>query len=601
MTERVACFLRRLFIFGVPIAQFLLFEGFIAFPLPDVYAPVFLSALLFILLIDLLAALAFGSLHRGYAFMTAVFAVFGFVTAKIQELRGVPFQISDLRSVRTAALVANGYDLSPSARSLIVLACFALLFALCLFACRIFHVPCVTKWHLRLVAAAACTMGALGCWSYFGYDFSNRLEMGSKYGPVYGSVSLIDQSSARDRVGTFAYLAGRLKVDKLSEPDGYAGWDAPDDVFEIGDVDLRALPDIVVVMNEAFSDPGLYSVSVTDQDYMPFLHSFSGAANARLGTMSVSVLGGNTANTEFEFLTGASMAYFPAGSVPYTYAVNRDVPSLVRYLSMLGYETWAVHPYYASGWNREAVYSYMGFDNLLFYDMPCGEISFADEDAYLTSDADILSDQACYDTIFDILNTDSGKPKFVFLVTMYNHGGYERQFPGLERMIQVSDNMRALVGSRGADIIETYLSLMCKSDMELEMFCDALLDRAAVSGLDSLVLFFGDHQPDNTVHGLFDALADYVDPDGDYDDYIVPYGMWATYDLDIDSLSGCACYAGIDVFDAIGSSYPGYYGFLADARDGTPVLTSVRKMSPELVDFDRELSYLTWDRICAEK
>ena len=43
----------------------------------------------------------------------------------------------------------------------------------------------------------------------------------------------------------------------------------------------------------------------TNEDYMPYLHSLqNGAENTVTGYLNVSVCGGNTANTEFEFLTG---------------------------------------------------------------------------------------------------------------------------------------------------------------------------------------------------------------------------------------------------------------------------------------------------------
>ena len=60
-----------------------------------------------------------------------------------------------------------------------------------------------------------------------------------------------------------------------------------------------------VILNEAFSDLAVRGNFTTNEDYMPFIHSLQqGAENTRTGYLNVSVLGGNTANTEFEFLTG---------------------------------------------------------------------------------------------------------------------------------------------------------------------------------------------------------------------------------------------------------------------------------------------------------
>jgi phosphoglycerol transferase MdoB-like AlkP superfamily enzyme len=78
------------------------------------------------------------------------------------------------------------------------------------------------------------------------------------------------------------------------------------------------LPNIIVVMNESFSDLKVLGDFTTNEDYMPYLHSLlNGAENTVTGYLNVSVCGGNTANTEFEFLTGNSMAFLPQGSIPY--------------------------------------------------------------------------------------------------------------------------------------------------------------------------------------------------------------------------------------------------------------------------------------------
>ena len=592
------------FVFGVPVVQFLLFESFVKFPLPDVYPPVFLLSIAFLLVLDVLTGVALGNLPIGYFGISVLLAVSGAAMARVQELRGVPFQLSDLRSMRIAMAVSGGYDLLPSARILIVLAGFVVVLISCFLLRKLFPVPLVRNLKLRIVVVALCGAGLLGCWFYFVHDFSSRVSLSRSAGPVYGSVVMANRDDARNRVGTIEYLAGIADLNRMTKPDGYDSWTAPVDDWDPGsltDKSFAGLPDIVVVMDEAFSDPDMYAMSVTDQDPMPFLRSFSGLPNARLGTMAVSIIGGNTANTELEFLAGTSMACFPPGSVPYIYAISRDIPSMARYLSDLGYETWALHPYYADGWNRKSVYSYMGFDNLMFYDLACGGYVFSDGDGVMTSDADILSDEVCYDTVLDILSAPSDRPRFIFLVTMYNHGGYDRDFSGLDRSVSVSDNVSGLISEQDVHTLETYLSLISKSDSELQDFCDALSRRAGETDLDTVMLFFGDHQPDATVRGIFDYVTELLGGDpGTYDRYVVPYGMWATYDLGFDNLSESACYAGIDVFEAIGAGLPEHYRFLKSMRDVVPVFTAVHDMSGAPAGADeyiQEFEYRTWQRL----
>lgn len=100
---------------------------------------------------------------------------------------------------------------------------------------------------------------------------------------------------------------------------------------------------------------------------MPFVHSLEkGNENTITGYLNTSVCGGNTADTEFEFLTGNTMAFLPVGSIPYQQYIKSTTPSLASYLKSIGYATYAQHPYYGSGWNRDTVYPLLGFDNLSF-------------------------------------------------------------------------------------------------------------------------------------------------------------------------------------------------------------------------------------------
>ena len=58
----------------------------------------------------------------------------------------------------------------------------------------------------------------------------------------------------------------------------------------------------------------------------------------RTGSVYVSVKGGNTPNSEFEFLTGTSMAYLPTGSIPFQQYINSSQLSIVSQLKDAGYD-----------------------------------------------------------------------------------------------------------------------------------------------------------------------------------------------------------------------------------------------------------------------
>ena len=126
----------------------------------------------------------------------------------------------------------------------------------------------------------------------------------------------------------------------------------------------KQTPNVIAVMNESFSDLSVLGDFKTNQDYMPFYHSLK--KNTIKGNMYMSSFGGQTANSEFEFLTGSSMAFLPGGSVAYQYQVKDELGSLTTTLKEQGYQGMkALHPYLASGYNREVVYPLLGFSDFL--------------------------------------------------------------------------------------------------------------------------------------------------------------------------------------------------------------------------------------------
>lgn len=119
----------------------------------------------------------------------------------------------------------------------------------------------------------------------------------------------------------------------------------------------------MVVMNESFSDLTTYLEGYeTSTDPMPYVRSLMNRGDVVSGTCAVSSdMGTGTANSEFEFLTGNSMAYFK-GNTPYVQFIDAETPSLASLLAGRGYSTMAMHAYERAGYNRVKVYDRLGFE-----------------------------------------------------------------------------------------------------------------------------------------------------------------------------------------------------------------------------------------------
>ena len=276
-------------------------------------------------------------------------------------------------------------------------------------------------------------------------------------------------------------------------------------------------PNIIVVMDEAFADlPSVYGFD-TDVDDLPFIHSLEGA-NVRKGWMMSSVFGGTTANTEYEFLTGNSTAFLNYYSVPYTQYINSDQESLAWLLKSRGYSATAFHPFYESGYKRYKVYPLMGFDD--FKSLESGL-------KYNSKIRTYISDESDFKDLIGIFGDgqESGKPQFIFNVTMQNHGGYNSVSPSVDVTVKPTDEDLQL------SQIEEYLSLAHATDAAFK----DLVDYFSTVDEPTIILMFGDHQP-----GVSDESLKAMGPDMFEENasvttkekqYTVPYVMWANFDL----------------------------------------------------------------------
>lgn len=292
--------------------------------------------------------------------------------------------------------------------------------------------------------------------------------------------------------------------------------DAPDraEVYDAAKAQFDEMrPSIVVVMNETFADLSVFEGLHCDYEGPAFFNGLDDALSR--GNLGVSVYGGGTCNSEFELLTGNSLAFLGSGKYPYQMYDFTQVDNLARQLDAYGYQTTAIHPNLKSNWNRNKVYSEMGFHTFLGID------DFPQDAPRLHNG---VTDAATYQQILDIL-AKSDEPQFVMDVTMQNHGGYEETNIPDDRMTNYdpdgfSDNQDHL--------LNVYLSCIQASDEDLEWFVGQLreLERPVV------LVFFGDHHPH--ISSLFNDRF-FVDEDEVTHRervYQTSYLVWANYDVE---------------------------------------------------------------------
>lgn len=552
----------------VPIISFYLMEAFEHNALAEVRQEAQWFNILIFELIAWTLYLLIGRMTTALRIELALALAFGLTNHYVMAFRSTPFVPWDLLSARTAASVAQNYDFTPTPRMIVV----TVLFVLLMVAVRILRKVPRIKLPIRLGSAVLC--GLALCL------FVNTLQQETFQNKHYLYPFLFTpayMTKVNGMAVTFAMDLAYVAVDK---PEGYSAEEAQKTLEQYGNTDNvfaddeentndsknrgedannKDLPNIIVIMDEAFSDLSVVGDLETNEDYMPFMHKMQqGADNTITGYAQVSVCGGNTANSEFEFLTGNTMSFLPSGSIPYQQYITKDTPSLASYLASLGYETYAQHPYYASGWNREKVYPLIGFEHL----------NFIDDYANKTYVRKYVSDDADMQHIIDTYeNKEDGKPAFIFNVTMQNHGGYTDAFSDLSEDVHATNY--------NSEVLDRYLSLIRLTDQSLEK----LVDYFSTVDEKTVIVFFGDHQPSDAVAAqIQDSMllpGESVPDEQLRKRYLVPYLVWANYDIDGATQQNTSLnYLSAEVLKAAGVPTDAYQNFLLDLQKSYPVMSA---------------------------
>lgn len=555
-----------------PVVFFYLLECYTHNPFMEVrpWAQVFN-----IILFELLAMILFlltGKIRIALCTEAALTMIFGIANAYVVRFRTNPIVPWDIFSWKTAASVADNYDFTPDSRMIVV----TLIFFVVMLALQLIKIDLkkVLLWKRLFLAGMAVLTLCVFSRVLQQEDFQNKYQLYNKlFTPVFMTdvdgiavtfvmnlaYMSIDKPQGYDAAEAEKFLE-QYKGNNAADNGSFSEKEEPDDV-NLPDHPKDGYPNIIVMMNESFSDLAVLGQFETNRDYMPYLHSLQeGMADTVTGMLNVSVCGGNTANTEFEFLTGNTMAFLPQGSVPYQQYITGEFPSLASHLQSLGYQTIATHPYNASGWERDTVYPWLGFS----------ESIFNEGYRYLERLRNYTSDAACVDKIIELYEKkEEDKPLFLFQVTMQNHGGYQDLYENFTPEITVEgvDNVS----------LQQYLSLVERSDQALSELI------AYFSGVEekTVVVFFGDHQPSDTV--AYSILSkngmqwDALDEEELKLRYQVPYVIWANFDIEeAQQMDTSVNFLSANVLRYAGVPTTAYQSFLLELQEEYSVITPIR-------------------------
>lgn len=359
-------------------------------------------------------------------------------------------------------------------------------------------------------------------------------------------------------VNFFAQIVTTLK----QEPEGYtyeitekiaeryAAHPADSTSTDSASIDSAAeLPSIIVIMDEAYADLSTLNPEFGDTLLYKTLHK-----NTVKGLALSSVNGGGTANSEYEFLTGNSMAFFTHGISVYQMYIKAPAYSMAAYLKGLGYETIATHPFHKQGWSRDAIWPLLGFETT----------TFLEDYPQKKKIRDYVSDQEMFEYIIDKFEHKK-KPLFLYGVTMQNHSGYIPD--GESQKLQVP-----LKRYPGFPDAELYTGLIHESDKALKY----LLHYFEQVNEKVVVVFYGDHFPGLNKHFYLSLYGKkFITLNDRQKLYKVPFFVWTNYesksvDVPLTSLNYLSNY----VYKVAGIKFPAYNKFLSDMQQQIPAMNS---------------------------
>ena len=461
-----------------------------------------------------------GSVKVSISIVTVFCYIIAIADHIVVQARSFEIQFSDFSALGTAAQVAGGYSFALSTVTKIGIV-LGIIFLAFLIRSRI---PGHSRSWKRTVMCLGTIAVSAACIAVIYTQFcASSIGYQDKYWMYRGS----------ERNGFWVNIIYSASATRVTKPEDYDSEELSEELSEYIDVikdekrgtlaEKEEKPNVIVIMNETFSDVQNVAAYLGNEmpvtvPVTPFVDSLdNNAPNILKGHALASVYGGNTANSELEFLSGLSIQFIPRNTVAYNlYMTEENSFSIVSTFKNAGYRTIGMHPENAINWQRDKVYDYFNFDEKYFID---DFTELTDDDWYRGH----VSDAAEYKKIIDLYeNKEEDDPMFVFAVTMQNHGGYSSAKFDYTVDIEGYENYTG---------IKEYLSSIKNAD---EAFGD-LVRYFEKADEKTIIVFFGDHQPSlSNIASKFFKIGEDDPTSAQMAKYVVPYVIWANYDIDCD-------------------------------------------------------------------
>lgn len=511
------------------------------------------TAFLFYIVMGFLFALT-GSMRFSGCFLCIFSIIFSLTNYFTTTFRGIPILVSDLTIMGTAMNVVGNYKYSLDLTRTITLLGL-ITWCILLFRVKRLRLPKGKKRISTILGSAAI------CFASFWIMIYTPVMTVT---PMHVTVNTFRPIKSYRKNGCVLTFMRSIQLMIIHKPDGYSANTAEEIAApyrsETSSGNAKT-PNVIAIMDEAFADLQAVGDFRTSEDVMPFYHSLT--KNTVKGFSYVSVFGGQTANTEFEFLTGLSKAFVPASATPYQLYIKSLLPGLTTHLGNQDYQGMlAFHPFRANGYNRDHVYPNLGFSD--FISLKDLDVSASDKIRNFVSDAadfQVIIDQ------YEQAKKKSNAPFYLFNVTMQNHSGYDQDFDNLDMPISIEEKC-------DDPELKRYLNLIHHSDTALK----SLIEYFSKQKDPTVIVFFGDHEPglSNEVYSkILGKNVEKLSAEENMNLYKTPFLIWANYDIEEqENVNISMNYLSTLMLESTGMKLSPFNQFLLDIHKQIPVLTT---------------------------
>lgn len=492
-------------IFIICLFSFVLIE-LSCYPLEDVFSktlPVYFLNIIYILFFVFILYLITNKLKLSLYIVTTFLFLFSIINYFVTLYHGTLFTVSELLNIKTALNVIGRYSINFDYR-------FVLIIIIYLIIILIIKKTSSFDNNKRNIKSVFFLLFFIVV-GYYGFFSDKPIKPKSTIG-----FSIHDSSKQYGYLLAFQENAIKFS-NPYNKPNNYENnIELIKKEFEEysnkkSSTNIDEYPDIICILNETYYDPSIYLDINVDNDPFEYAKNID---NSIFGYCMNS--GGGTNCTEYELLT-SNLTYLLNGSAPFTFLNLKKSNNIVSYLKNFNYETFAMHFLSGENYNRINGYKDLGFDNIFFFD------DIIDRYNYSHYGNRYHTDEEDYEHLIDIYcNYETSNPKFMYLLTYQNHGGYEindESFDTVHCSNQLGDY---------TDDMNEFLTSIKMSDTALKK----LIDYYKESDRKVIVVMTGDHCPSfmSQIDGINSKKQNTLNRN------LCPYIIWSNY-LDLSNKS----------------------------------------------------------------